>query len=97
MSAKEIWNSMFKNTEMSKSKIEENEITINYHLEQKVSGYQTCYGIVFNKTTKSYHTYCYGWDDKGKPFDNNWSIDIKLHKFINKQLEELGWLGSDSE
>ena len=91
MSAKEMWNKMFSTTDWSTSTIEENETHITYHLKQKVSCYETNYGIVFNKTTKSYHIYCYGWNDKGQPFDNNWSIDIKLHNFINKQVEELGW------
>ena len=91
MSAKEMWNNTYKNTEMSNSKVEEDEKTINYHLEQKVSGYKTCYGITFNKENKSYHTYCYGWNDKGQPFDSNWSIDINLHNIINKQIEELRW------
>lgn len=91
MTAKEMWNNIYKNTEMSKSKIEEDEHSINYHLEQKVSGYHTNYGVTFNKDTKTYHTYCYGWNDKREPFHNNWAIDIGLHNFINKQVEELGW------
>ena len=86
-----MWNIIFKNTDMSKSKIEENEHSINYHLKQKVSGYETNYGITFNKDTKTYHIYCYGWNDKEELFHNNWAIDIRVHNFINKQIEELGW------
>ena len=91
MSAKEMWNRMFVDTEWSTSNIEENEHDIVYHLKQKVSGYETNYLVVFNKNSETYHTCCYGWNDKGQPFNDNWSIDIRLHKFINKQVEELGW------
>ena len=31
------------------------------------------------------------WNNEGKHFNNNWAIDIRLHNFINKQVEELGW------
>ena len=64
---------------------------IHYHLVQIVSGDECHYGITFNKETKSYHTYAYGWFKNGVNFDSNLSINNKLHQAINKQIEELGW------
>lgn len=64
---------------------------IHYHLIQIVAGDENHYGVSFNKETKTYHTYAYGWFKNGVHFDSNLSIDIKLNKAINKQIEELGW------
>ncbi len=65
---------------------------LNYHLEQNDSkGVQMRFGISFNLDYKSYHTYAYGWFENGEPYDSNLSIDAKIHKAINKQIEELGW------
>lgn len=85
MSAKEMFEELGYEQEEYKDKIA-------YHLEQVVLGQKNCFGVSFDKDFKSYHTYAYGWFENGTPFDTNLCIDIKLHKAINKQIEELGWL-----
>lgn len=72
-------------------KCDEKENIISYHLNQIVNKYDNNYGIVFNLKYNSYHTYCYGWFDDGRPYDSNLCIDMQLHKAINKQIEELRW------
>ena len=71
---------------------QKNNNILNYHLEQNDSkGVQMRFGIFFNLDYKYYHTYAYGLFENGKPYDSYLSIDIKIHKAINKQIEELGW------
>ena len=58
---------------------------------QNVDG-ERHFGITFNLNSKSYHCWHFGYDEQGH-CDNgmNLSINMKLLKAINKQVEELGW------
>ena len=46
--------------------------------------------IIFDNLDCDYCVY-------GTGICRNVGVDIELHKAINKQVEELGWLGSDKE
>lgn len=70
---------------------------ISYTSIQQFCG-ERHFGITFNTRFKHFHLWHFGYDEKGR-CDNgmNIAVDIQMLKAINKQVEELGWLGSDKE
>ena len=84
MSAKEMFESLYYEID------EESEKEILYKMKWEIS---TTYWVSFDKVHK--YIECFMTSDSPFEPSKSFAIDTDLLQAINKQVEELGWLGED--